>query len=114
MKAICLVEPHADTATLEADLLRQAGFEVRVVPASDAAADLDKDGVGLLLVSAGPRDGVAASTLLAKATMARIPVIVTTTQADCRRKWPAAAAVLLKPFDFDELLSEVRSHFRAD
>ena len=36
MKLIYVVEPHADTAILESDLLQEAGFAVRVVSPDDA------------------------------------------------------------------------------
>jgi DNA-binding response OmpR family regulator len=110
VKTIYLVEPHSDTAALETDLLQDAGFEVRVVSAHDAQAALAVDGVGLLLLTAGPRDGAVASALLAKANVANVPVIVTTTGRDTDR-WASAAAVLCKPFDFDDLLAHVRAHF---
>jgi DNA-binding response OmpR family regulator len=112
VKTIYVVEPHSDTAALETDLLQDAGFTVRVVSADAAEAALAVDGVGLLLVTTGPRDGAAASALLARANIARVPVIVTTTGRDTAR-WSSAAAVLCKPFDFEDLLAEVRAHFAA-
>jgi DNA-binding response OmpR family regulator len=112
VKTIYVVEPHSDTAALETDLLQDAGFEVRVVSAEDAEAALAGDGVGLLLVTTGPRDGASASALLAKASVAKVPVIVTTTERDSTR-WPSAAAVLCKPFEFEDLLAAVRAHFAA-
>jgi DNA-binding response OmpR family regulator len=112
VKTIYVVEPHSDTAALETDLLQDAGFDVRVVSAEDARAALAVDGVGLLLVTAGPRDGAVASALLAKAKVANVPVIVATTGRDNNR-WASAAAVLYKPFDFEDLLAHVRAHFAA-
>jgi len=112
VKTIYLVEPHSDTAALETDLLQDAGFDVRVVSAHDAQAALAVDGVGLLLFTAGPRDGVVARALLAQANAAQVPVIVTTTVRDNDR-WASATAVLYKPFDVDDLLAHVRAHFGA-
>jgi len=112
VKLIYVVEPHWDTAALEVDLLQGAGFGVRVVTAAAAETALSGGDVGLLIVTAGPRDGVVASALLARANVARVPVIVATTGRDATR-WSAAAAVLLKPFDFEDLVAQVRAHFRA-
>ena len=112
MKLVYIVEPHSDTAALETDLLEGVGFGVRVVTARGAEAALQGDDVGLLLVTAGPRDRAAAAALLAKANVARVPVIVTTTGRDVAR-WSSAAAVLLKPFEFEDLLTHVRVHFAA-
>lgn len=113
MKTIYVVEPHSDTAALERNLFQDAGFDVRVVSAEAAEADLARDGVGLLLVTTGPRDGTAASALFAKANSAKVPVIVTTTNPDTARWASAAAAVFCKPFDFQDLLAAVRAHFAA-
>ena len=112
MKLIYVVEPHSDTAALEVDLLQGAGFGVRVVTAAAAEKALHGDDVGLLIVTAGPRDGVVASALIARANVAKVPVIVATTGRDAAL-WSAAAAVLLKPFDFDDLVFHVRAHFKA-
>ena len=113
MKTIYVVEPHSDTATLEMDLLQEAGFNVRIVTADGAEAALAGDDIGLLVVTAGPRDGAATSALLASARVAEVPVIVTTTDRDVAR-WSSAAAVLLKPFEFEDLLAHVHEHFAAD
>jgi DNA-binding response OmpR family regulator len=112
VKTIYVIEPHSDTAALETDLLQDAGFDVRVVSVQDAQAALTGDSIGLLLVTAGPRDGVVASALLAKANVANVPVIVATTGRDNDR-WASAAAVLCKPFNLDDLLAHVRAHFAA-
>jgi len=112
VKLIYVVEPHSDTAALEVDLLQDAGFGVRVVTAAAAETALRGDDVGLLIVTAGPRDGAVASSLIARANVAQVPVIVATTGRDATR-WSAAAAVLLKPFDFEDLVSQVRAHFKA-
>jgi hypothetical protein len=42
VKPIYVVEPHADTAVLERDLLEDAGFTVRVVLPDDARAALER------------------------------------------------------------------------
>jgi len=114
MKLIYVVEPHADTAILETDLLEEAGFGVRVVSPDDAGTAIEAGVAGLLLVTAGPRDGTAATRLLAKANVAKVPVIVTTTGPTDLARWKSAVAVLLKPFSFEELVARVRAHFAAD
>ncbi|MFL5372599.1 MAG: hypothetical protein ACJ78T_01315 [Myxococcales bacterium] len=114
MKLIYVVEPHADTAILETDLLEEAGFGVRVVSPDDAGTAIEAGVAGLLLVTAGPRDGTAATRLLAKANVAKVPVIVTTTTPTDLARWKSAVAVLLKPFSFEELVARVRAHFAAD
>ena len=114
MKSIYVVEPHADTAILERDLLQDAGFTGRVAVPDDAQAALDGDAIGLLVVTAGPRDGAAAATLLAKANRTKVPVIVTTTTRTDLDRWRSAAAILLKPFSFEELVSQVRAHFASE
>ena len=43
--------------------------------------------------------------------MRGVPVIVTTTGPASHDHWSSAAAVLLKPFSFDELVAKVRAHF---
>jgi len=113
VKTIYVVEPHSDTAALEMDLLQEAGFDVRIVTADGAEAALAGDDIGLLVVTAGPRDGAVASKLLATAKVAEVPVIVVTTGRDVAR-WTSAAAVLLKPFDVEDLLAQVQEHFAAD
>ena len=109
-----LLEPHADTAILESDLLQEAGFAVRVVSPDDAGTAIEAGDASLLLVTAGPRDGTAATSLVAKANVAKVPVIVTTTGRTDLHCWELAAAVLLKPFNFEELVARVRAHFAAD
>jgi len=113
VKTIYVVEPHSDTAALEMDLLQDAGFGVRVVTADDAESALAGNDAGLLLVTAGPREGAVARALLARAKVANVPVIVTTTGRDVSR-WSSAAAVLLKPFSLEDLLARVRAHFAAE
>ena len=114
MKLIYVVEPHADTAILETDLLQDAGFAVRVVSPDDAGIAIEAGVAGLLLVTAGPRDGTAATRLLAKTNVANVPVIVTTTGPTDLARWKSAVAVLLKPFSFEELVARVRAHFAAE
>ena len=114
MKLIYVVEPHADTAILETDLLQEAGFAVRVVSPEDAGIAIEAGDAGLLLVTAGTRDGIAATRLLAKANVAKVPVIVTTTCRTDLDRWESVAGVLLKPFSFEELVARVRAHFAAE
>ena len=113
MKPIYVVEPHVDTAILETDLLEEAGFAVRVVSPDDAGTAIETGEAGLLLITAGPRDGTAATSLLVKANVAKVPVIVTTTGRTDLDRWRSAVAVLLKPFSFEELVARVRAHFAA-
>jgi DNA-binding response OmpR family regulator len=114
VKLIYVVEPHADTAILETELLQEAGFAVRIVSPDDAGTAIEVGDAGLLLVTAGPRDGSAATRLLAKANVAKVPVIVTTTGRTDLDRWRSAVAVLLKPFSFEELVGRVRAHFAID
>jgi DNA-binding response OmpR family regulator len=98
----------------ETDVLQEAGFTVRVVSLDDADTAIEAGDAGLLVITAGPRDGIALARLLAKANLAKVPVIVTTTgrtDLDC---WQSAVAVLLKPFSFEELVARVRAHFAVE
>src|SRR5207237_10830944 len=94
------------------DLLQEAGFNVRIVTADGAEAALAGDDIGLLVVTAGPRDGAATSALLASARVAEVPVIVTTTDRD-RARWSSAAAVPLKPFEVEGRLPPAPALFPA-
>jgi DNA-binding response OmpR family regulator len=114
VKTIYVVEPHSDTAALELELLQDAGFLVRVGSSTDAWTALAEDDIGLLVLTTDPRDGATASGLVTRARRAKVPVIVTTTGRPDHEHWSSAAAVLLKPFSFEELIAKVRAHFAAE
>jgi len=111
MGALFIVESHVDTAELVVEFLRSAGFDVHLYSdASRLDGALQDSSPGLLLVSAGPRDRQEVTELLRRASARAIPVVVMSSTGD--RAWPGATAVLMKPFDLDELLQTVSAHYR--
>lgn len=96
--SVLIIERDASIRTMMTVVLRRQGFSVRAVPDAGAADTLTER----IRVDAVLRDVSAASELAATAPAILRRTIVMTTQA--RLQQAAAFAVILKPFDFEELV----------
>ena len=110
-RRILLVEDHAETASVLAELLRGHGYQVRLAHTMRDALEAGKEGMDLLITDIGLPDGSGHELVERLRPRCKVPAIALTgygRQEDVTRSRQAGfARHLVKPVEFPRLLEAI-------